>query len=845
MSLDLRSSRRALRAAVGVTIAGLALSAAPAVMAAAPSAPQDISVIPASGSLLISWSAPASDGGSAITGYTMEVYDASSGGTLVDSCSPASLSSLTCTMTGLTNGTTYYLTGYATNADGSSTPTTRTAEVVGGPASAPRSVVAARHTQSVVVAWLAPSSDGGVEVASYIARAYTSSASSASVAGSCTTTGLTCDIGGLDDSTTYYVDVAAVTSLMEGSPSSRVRVSAAMSPTAPRNVRVVRGNGFAKVTWTSPLSFGGARGVTYQVRAYLTPTGGEPFVTCEPKALKPHECDLGPLPNGTTYYIDVLASNALLDGVPSEPRIAIIPAAPPEVPRSVTAVQVGPEVRVTWQVPLADGGLPISAYKATAHSAPTGGKVMGFCITSGDQCSIEGLQDAPVYVDVIAETEAGTSPASEPRVQVLLVDPPDAPQAVAVSPQGRSMRITWQPPNDDGRTPIASYTATVKGAISQSEAGSCLVYAASVRNDGGAAGSQRRIGCTVNGLVAGSTYTVSVRATTVAGTYASSSPFQLVLEPRKPMTPRNVVLLPGDDTVTAVWMLPASDGGNPISSYTVQAWSKESGGTRLAECSVDADADASLSSCTIDGLDNFEPYWFEVAAISKAGRGAYSVRQDREPQPSTPSAPLGVQLDERDGAIKVSWRAPWSDGGYEIRDYIVRSYVEKPTTTMTTISVAVPATPTSVGKVVDECTVEAPATTCTLEGFKEAEHTWVEVVAVNTVGEGTPSESIDTTIVANRPAAPENVTAELTKRNVVVSWGAVPTSGALELMGYTATLWSDEQDGGWVGQCATTTETTCTIEVGKGDGPLYVSVRARNELGWGDTSSPRTEVARG
>ncbi len=845
MSLNLRSSRRALAAAVGVTVTALALSFAPGASAAVPSAPQDISVIPASGSLLISWTAPASDGGSAITGYTMEVYDASSGGTLVDSCSPASLSSLTCTMTGLTNGTTYYLTGYATNGDGSSTPTTRTAEVVGGPASAPRSVVATRGSQSVIVAWLAPSSDGGLEVTSYIARAYTSSASSASVAGSCTTTGLECDITGLDDSTAYYVDVAAVTSLMEGTPSSRITVSAAFSPTEPRNVKVVRGNGFAKVTWSTPASFGGSRQVRYEVNAYLTPTGGEAYATCTPKAAKPRECDIGPLPNGTTYYIDVTASNALLTGAPSDPRIAIIPAAPPEVPRSVTAVQVGPEVRVTWQVPLADGGLPISAYKATAHAAPTGGKVMGFCITSGDQCSIEGLEDAPVYVDVIAETEAGMSPASEPRVQVLLVDPPDAPQAVAVSPQGRSMRITWQPPNDDGRTPIASYTATVKGAISQAEAGSCIVYAASVRNDGGASGSQRRIGCTVNGLVAGSTYTVSVRATTVAGTYASSSPFQLVLEPRKPMTPRNVVLLPGDDTVTAVWMLPASDGGNPISSYTVQAWSKESGGTRLAECSVDADADTSLSSCTIDGLDNFEPYWFEVAAISKVGRGAYSVRQDREPQPSTPSAPLGVQLDERDGAIKVSWRAPWSDGGYEIRDYIVRSYVEKPTTTMTTISVAVPATPTSVGKVVDECTVEAPATTCTLEGFKEAEHTWVEVVAVNTVGEGTPSESIDTTIVANRPAAPENVTAELTKRNVVVTWDAVPTSGALELMGYTATLWSDENNGGWVGQCATTTEATCTIEVSKVDGPLYVSVRARNELGWGDTSSPRTEVARG
>ena len=838
MFRNARSSRLAVRAGVGAAITGLVLAVAP-VASAAPSEPQNIDAIAASGSLIISWDASATG---TPTGYTMEVYDASTGGTLLDSCSPTSLSSLTCTMTGLTNGTTYYLTGYATDGTGNSTSPARTAEVVGAPASAPRSVVATRGSESVIVAWLAPSSNGGLDVTSYVARAYTSTASSAAVAGSCTTTGLTCEIGGLDDSTAYYVDVAAVTSLMEGTPSSRITVSAATSPTEPRSVKVVRGNGFAKVTWSTPASFGGSRQVRYEVNAYLTPTGGEAYATCTPKAAKPRECDIGPLPNGTTYYIDVTASNALLTGVPSDPRIAIIPAAPPEVPRSVTAVQEGPEVRVTWQVPLSDGGLPISSYRANAYSALTGGEVMGYCTTAGDQCMIAGLEDAPVYVDVTAETEAGTSPASEPRVQVLLVDPPDTPQAVAVSPQGRSMRITWQPPNDDGRTPVTLYTAVVRDATATSEVGSCLVYAASVRNDAAAAGSQRRIGCTVSGLVNGSTYTVSVRATTVAGTYATSTPFALVLESRKPMTPRDVTLLPGDDSVTAVWTLPASDGGNPISSYVVQAWSKESGGTKLAECSVKADADASLSSCTLDSLDNFEPYWFEVAAVSKAGRGAYSVRQDREPQPSTPSAPLGVQLDERDGAINVSWRTPWSDGGYEIRDYIVRSYEEKPTTKMTTISVAVPATATSVGKVVDECTVEAPATTCTLDGFKEADHTWVEVVAVNTVGEGTPSSPIDTTLVANRPAAPANVEAVLTKRIVDVNWDAVPTSGAVELMGYTATLWDKDQDGGWVGQCETTTETTCEIDAGKGDGPFYVSVRARNSLGWGDTSNPRTLV---
>lgn len=815
---------------------------APAAHAAVPGVPQDVSATASNSSLLVSWSAPTSDGGSTITGYTVEVHDASSGGTLIDSCSPASLSSLTCTLSGLANGTTYYLSAFATNGDGDGPSSARTAEVVGAPASAPRSVVGSREEQSIQVAWLAPSSNGGLDITGYVARAYTSSASSAAVAGSCTTTGLTCVIGGLSDTTTYYVDVVAVTSLMEGTPSSRVTVSAAASPTSPRSVQVVRGNGFAKVTWSPPLSFGGSRQVRYEVNAYLTPTGGVPYATCTPKAAKPRECDVGPLPNGTTYYIDVTASNPLLQGTPSEPRIAIIPAAPPETPRAVTAVQEGPQVRVTWQVPLSDGGLPIAFYRANAHSAPTGGTVVGHCITSGDQCSIEGLEDAPVYVDVIAETDAGVSPASAPRVQVVLVDPPDAPQAVAVTPSGRTMRITWQPPNDDGRTPVALYTAVVSDASAQNEVDSCLVYAASVPNDGGAAGSQRRIGCTVSGLAVGSTYAISVRATTVAGTFASSVPFATVLEARKPMTPRDVTLLPGDDSVTAVWTLPASDGGSPVTSYVVQAWSKETGGIKAASCSVKADSDASLSSCMIDGLDNFEPYWFDVAAVSKAGRGAYSVRQDREPQPATPSAPLGVQVDGRDGAIQVSWRTPWSDGGYGIRDYIVRAYAQKPTTTMVTTSVAVPATPASKGTVVDECTVKAPGASCTLKGFREAEHTWVEVVAVNTVGEGTPSSPIDTTIVANRPAAPANVAAVLTKRTVDVTWDAVPTSGAVELMGYTATLWSKDEDGGWLGQCETTSETSCGIDAGKADGPLYVSVRARNSLGWGDTSAPRTPV---
>jgi len=45
--------------------------------------------------------------------------------------------------------------------------------------------------------------------------------------------------------------------------------------------------------------------------------------------------------------------------------------------------------------------------------------------------------------------------------------------------------------------------------------------------------------------------------------------------------------------------------------------------------------------------------------------------------------------------------------------------------------------------VIDDCVVRAPDTGCTLTGFGPLEYVWIDVVAVNTVGEGTPSGPID------------------------------------------------------------------------------------------------------
>jgi len=83
-----------------------------------PSAPLAVTAVPTAGGAVVSWSAPASDHGSAVTGYT--VMSSPAGKTCSWTSGP-----LTCTVSGLTNGTPYTFTVTAANSIGP------------GPASAP------------------------------------------------------------------------------------------------------------------------------------------------------------------------------------------------------------------------------------------------------------------------------------------------------------------------------------------------------------------------------------------------------------------------------------------------------------------------------------------------------------------------------------------------------------------------------------------------------------------------------------------------------------------------------------------------------------------------------------
>lgn len=91
-----------------------------------------------------------------------------------------------------------------------------------------------------------------------------------------------------------------------------------------------------------------------------------------------------------------------------------------------------------------------------------------------------------------------------------------------------------------------------------------------------------------------------------------------------PGAPTSVMATPGDASATITWTAPASDGGSPITGYTVTA---EPGG---ASVQVGGEAD----SATVTGLDNGTTYTFTVTATNAEGTSPAS----RPSNPVTPTA---------------------------------------------------------------------------------------------------------------------------------------------------------------------------------------------------------------
>jgi hypothetical protein len=148
--------------------------AVPPPATAVPAAPTIGAATFGNASATVRWTAPSTDGGSAITGYLVRVLDGT--GAQVGALRPADATATSLVVTGLTNGASYQFQVAATNAVGTGPNSALSAVVM--PATVPGAPVigtaasgTAGGTVTATANWNAPATNGGSAVTGYVVRA--------------------------------------------------------------------------------------------------------------------------------------------------------------------------------------------------------------------------------------------------------------------------------------------------------------------------------------------------------------------------------------------------------------------------------------------------------------------------------------------------------------------------------------------------------------------------------------------------------------------------------------------------------------------------------------------------
>jgi hypothetical protein len=179
--------------------------------------------------------------------------------------------------------------------------------------------------------------------------------------------------------------------------------------------------------------------------------------------------------------------------------------------------------------------------------------------------------------------------------------------------------VAFDAPASDGGSAITSYTVTASGGRTATGSGSPLV---------------------VTGLTNGDSYTFSVTATNTVGTGPASSPSGAVVPATRPGAPTAVTVTGGNALASVGFTPPASDGGSPVTSYTVTAkdlTNPANGGQTIT---------GSSGPMVVTGLTDGDSYTFTVTATNGVGTGPAS-------SPSTAIVPsaTGYWLVAKDGGI--------------------------------------------------------------------------------------------------------------------------------------------------------------------------------------------------
>ena len=381
---------------------------------------------------------------------------------------------------------------------------------------------------------------------------------------------------------------------------------------------------------------------------------------------------------------------------------------------------------------------------------------------------------------------------------------PGQATGLSITPADRELEAIWTAPNNGGSA-ITDYEYSTNNGATWRSTGS---------TDTSFTITHSTSGPPYNQLNNGTTYFVRIRAVNAIGTGTASAAVPgTPVEDTVPDAITDLDATAGNGQATLTWSAP-DDGGSPITRYE---YSTNDGSTWQT-------TGGTATSYTVTNLSNGTAYEFRVRAVNAVGAASQSNRATATPA-GPPERVTGLQASEGNAQVTLSWTAPSAQGSAITRyDYSSNDGSSWSSTGST-------------------------STSHTVTGLNNEQEYTFRVRAVNAIGNGPQSSSVDATPTSiTVPGQVIGLQLAIGDRELHASWTA-PGDGGSPIIRYEYST-----DGGgftWRSTGSTATSYTITESSFPNPTPLNngtsytVRVRAVNASGTGPASAAANTGPRG
>lgn len=368
-----------------------------------PGIPTSISATkPNAGEIGLSWTAPAINGGTAVTDYIIEL--SSNGGpyTVFDD---GISTNTTATVTGVNDALNYTVIIKAKNLVGNS----ESSSSVGVSSSPINLTLSATGVNELTASWSAPAENNGSNIIDY--EIDVDSGAGFVLANDGVSTNTSYIITGVTAGTFRSVRVRAINALGKSSYTAVVTGTIYSVPGAPTGLVVSPASSTQlNVSWTAPANNGGSA-ITDYVIDYSS-DAGVTYNTSNDGVSTSTSAVVSSLNPGTTYTIRVRAKNSVGEGNNSATQTGTTNNGVPGAPTNLALVVVSStQINASWSAPASNGGSAITDY-VIEISTNGGGTYNIFVdgVSSATSANITGLTPSTNYtVRVRAQNGVGQS----------------------------------------------------------------------------------------------------------------------------------------------------------------------------------------------------------------------------------------------------------------------------------------------------------------------------------------------------------------------------------------------------------------------------------------------------